>query len=200
MLTLCVLSGARVMAQDGQQPSLKVTAELVGRRFCAGEKIHILQLSVRLRYQNTGGQKIIIYRGKNFFYQSRIRGGAPGKQYEAVVLNSRFNDAQTEPVDSRRPGSAFATLQPGGTYETVVVIGVGVAPEGTERASNTIRPGEHTLQVIASSWYESRKLGEELRGRWQGHGLLWLDPVVSQPLKFNAGQDAEANDCRWRND
>jgi hypothetical protein len=200
VLALFGAPDARGVAQDTQQPSLKLTAELVGRRYCAGEKIHILQLNVRLRYQNVGGGKIILYRGKNFFYQTRIRGEEAGRPYEAVVLNSRFNDAQVEAVDGRRPGSAFVTLPPGGVYETEVVIGVGVSPEGTQRAANSIRPGEHTLQVVASSWYESRKLGEELRGRWRGHGHLWIDPVVAQPLTFNAVQDTGATDCRWRNE
>ena len=198
-LALCVAQGARGAAPaEERRPSLKLTAELVGRRWCAGERMHILQLSVRLRYQNDGGQKLIVYRGKNFFYQTRIRGGAGAEQYEVVVLNSRFNDAQAEALGGRSPGGAFVTLPPGGVYETTVVIGVGVAPFGAGRGANAIRPGEHTLQVVASTWYESRKLGEELRARWRGAGLLWLDPVATQPLTFNAGQDAPAPDCRWR--
>jgi hypothetical protein len=113
-----------------------------------------------------------------------------------VVLNSRFNDAQAEEVNGRRPGRAFVTLPPGGTYEAVIVVGVGVTPGGAERPANSIRPGEHTLQIMASSWYESRKLAEELRGRWQETGLLWIEPVATPPLTFNAGGDVRPADCR----
>ncbi len=199
LLALVGAPAARASAPEVKEPALSLTAEIVGRRYCAGERMHILQLSVRLRYRNTGGQKLIVYRGKNLFYQTRVRGGAAGAQakpYEVVVLNSRYNDAVAEAVDAPRPGGAFVTLAPGGEYETVIVVGVGVAPGGAERAANSVSPGEHTLQVVASSWYESRKLGEELRGRWRAGGLLWLDPLATAPLKFVVGGDGPVAACR----
>jgi hypothetical protein len=196
-LTLGGGLGARGTAPDARTPALKLTAEIVGRRYCAGNRLNILQLSVRLRYQNAGSQKLILYRGKNFFYQTRIRGGAAqGKPYEVVVLNSRYNDALAEDVNTRRPGSAFITLPPGGTYEDGIVVGVAVTPAGSERVANSITPGEHTLQIIASSWYESRKLAEELRGRWQGSGLLWIDPAATQTMEFDAEGGVPATACR----
>jgi hypothetical protein len=196
VLALCGVVCARGAATGEKGPALRVTAEVVGRRYCAAGKLNILQLSIRLRYQNVGGEKLILYRGKNFFYQTKIRGGAAGKPYEVVVLNSRYNDAQVEAVNDRRPGAAFITLPPGGTYETAIVNGVGVTPGGPERVAHTIEPGEHTLQIGASTWYESRKLAEELRGRWRGEGLLWIDPVVTPPLKFDVGGDAAPPPCR----
>jgi hypothetical protein len=185
---------ARASEPDDRRP-LQLTAEVVGRRSCAGGGLNILQLTLRLRYRNVGSRKLLVYRGKNLFYQTRIRGGA-GKPYELVVTNSRFNDAEAEAVDAPRPGGAFVTLRPGGTYEAEVVVGVGVVPEGSARSANTIAPGAHTLQVITSSWYESRKLAEELRERWRGSGLLWIDPVAAQPLNFEAGREAPAAPCR----
>ena len=199
VLLLSVSAAARAATPDEKSP-LRFTSEVVGRRYCVGGKLHILQLRLRLRYHNAGGQKLIVYRGKNLFYQTKIRGGPPGGpragQYEVVVLNSRFNDAQAESINGARPGAAFVVLPPGGVYETEMVIGVGVAPEGVERAANSIRPGEHTLQVIASTWYESKKLGEELRGRWRTSGLLWTEPVATEPLKFSAVPDEPATACR----
>ena len=192
LLLLLLAPHARGKEPDDRQP-LQLTAEIVGSRYCAGDRLNILQLSVRLRYRNVGGEKLVVYRGKNLFYQTRIRGGA-GKGYEVLVTNSRFNDAEAEQLGGRRPGRAFVTLRPGGTYETVVVVGVGVARG--ERVANTIAPGEHTLQVITSSWYESRRLAEQLRERWRGAGLLWIDPVAAQPLNFNAGVEAPAAPCR----
>ena len=199
LLALLGAAGGRASAPEAKAPALSLAAEIVGRRYCAGDKLDILQLSVRLRYRNTGGQKLIVYRGKNLFYQTKVRGGAGGAQakpYEVVVLNSRYNDAEAEAVSAPRPGGAFVTLPPGGEYETVIVVGVGVTPAGSERAANSISHGEHTLQVVASSWYESKKLGEELRGRWRGAGLLWLDPVATAPLKFVAGADGPVTACR----
>jgi hypothetical protein len=191
-MLLLVANGVRAAEPEDKQP-LQLTAEIVGSRYCAGDRLNILQLSVRLRYRNAGGEKLVVYRGKNLFYQTRIRGGA-GKGYEVVVTNSRFNDAEAEALGDRKPGGAFVTLRPGGTYENVVVVGVGVARG--ERVANTIAPGEHTLQVITSSWYESRRLAEQLRERWRGSGLLWIDPVAARPLNFNARPEAPAAPCR----
>lgn len=176
--------------REDKQP-LRLTAEVVGSRLCAGARVDLLQLNVRLRYQNVGVQKVIVYRGKNLFYQTRIRGGAG---YEIVVTNSRFNDAESEALGERKPGSAFVTLRPGATYETFITVGVGVARG--ERVVNTITPGAHTLQVVTSSWYESRRLAEDLRERWRTSGLLWIDPIVAQTLNFDAGLEATAAPCR----
>ncbi|HEX8501496.1 MAG TPA: hypothetical protein VF659_13010 [Pyrinomonadaceae bacterium] len=195
-----LLLGAHGAAPGGRQqqqgPPLRLTTEIVGHRYCAGDKLHILQLRLRLRYRNTGDRKLIVYQGKNLFYQTKIRGAAEGRPYEVVVLNSRFNDAQAEVINSPKPGGAFVTLAPGGVYETEMVVGVGVAAGAAERGANSIAPGEHTLRVVASSWYESKKLAEELRGRWQGSGLLWVEPVVSEPLTFTAARDEQAPRCR----
>ncbi|HEV2864265.1 MAG TPA: hypothetical protein VGX48_24925 [Pyrinomonadaceae bacterium] len=192
-------TAARAARPDEKSP-LRFTSEIVGRSYCAGGGIHILQLRLRLRYQNTGGRKLIVYRGKNLFYQTKVRGGPPTGarpwQYEVAILNARFNDAQAEAINGARPGAAFVVLPPGGLYETEIIVGVGVTPEGAGRAANTIRPGEHTLQVIASTWYESKKLGEELRGRWRASGLLWTEPVATEPLKFAAAPDGPATVCR----
>jgi hypothetical protein len=180
---------------DDRQP-LRLTAEVVGSRYCEGAGVNILQLSVRLLYRNVGSRKLVVYRGKNLFYQTRIRGGAREKPYEVLVTNSRFNDAEAEVLGERRPGSAFVTLRPGGTYETVIAVGVGVKRGAGPRGANTIEPGEHTLQVVASSWYESRRLAEELRERWRESGVLWIDPVYTPPLAFDAGRAAPAAPCR----
>lgn len=192
VLLLVVAPAARGAEPDDKRP-LQLTAEIVGSRYCAGDRLNLLQLTVRLRYQNVGSQKLFVYRGKNLFYQTRIRGGA-GKPYEVLVTNSRFNDAEAESLGERKPGGAFVTLRPGSVYETEVVVGVGVARG--ERVLNTILPGEHTLQVTTSSWYESRKRAEELRERWRGSGLLWVEPVSARPLNFNAGLEAPAAPCR----
>jgi hypothetical protein len=193
-----LLLGADCAAQDvrRQAQPLRLTSEIVGRRYCAGDKLHILQMRLRLRYRNAGERKLIVYQGKNLFYQTRIRGGAQTKPYEVVVLNSRFNDAQAEVVNAPRPGGVFVTLPPGGTHETEIVVGVGLAAEAAGRGANSIAPGEHTLQVAASTWYESRKLAEELRARWTAAGLLWVDPVASEPLAFNAVREERTPPCR----
>lgn len=195
---LFVLACVRGARAEAAPPALLLTAEVVGRRYCAGERAGILELRLRLRFHNASRGRLIVYRGKNLFYQTRIRGGREGARYEVVVLNSRYNDAQVEVVNGRRPGVAFVTLSAGETYEEEITVGVGISDgaEGAARGTNSITTGEHTLQVVTSTWYESRKLAEELRLRWMKHGHLWFDPVASAPVTFNVGRDVTAGACR----
>ena len=193
VFSLLLAPCARGAQADDRQP-LRLTAEVVGRRYCAGAGANILQLSVRLRYRNEGPVKLYVYRGKNLFYQTRVRAEGE-KPYEVVVTNSRYNDAEAEVIDAPRPPAAFRALRPGGTFETVITVGLGVVPEGAPRAANAVRPGRHTLQVVTSSWYESRRLGEELRERWRGSGLLWIEPIAAPPVAFEAGGEAPAARC-----
>lgn len=191
VLSLLCARGAR--GADDARP-LRLTAEVVESHHCVGHAANIIFFTLRLRYANAGSRRLIVYRGKNFFYQTRVRGGE-GKGYEVVVTNSRFNDAEPEELGGRRPGRAFVTLRPGGAFETVIKFGFGTPRGDAERGAHMLSPGEHTLQVITSSWYESRRLGEELRERWRGSGLLWIDPVAAPPLAFTVGGAVPAYYC-----
>lgn len=195
LFVFACLAQARAAVVAAAPPSLRLSADIVSRRYCAGMKAGILEMRLRLRYHNAGGGRLIVYRGKNLFYQTRIRGGREGARYEVVVLNSRYNDAQPEVVNSRRPGPAFVTLSAGETYEEELVVGVGVAA-GAERGANSIATGEHTLQVVTSTWYESKQLADELRRRWEKQGHLWFDSVASAPVTFTIGRDDTAGACR----
>lgn len=190
---LTLLCAPRVRGADDAQP-LRFTAEVVESHQCDGEGAHLIFFTLRLRYTNAGGRKLFVYRGKNLFYQTRVR-GLEGKGYEVVVTNSRFNDAEAEDLGERKPGRAFVTLRPGGTFETVLKFGFPVTRGDAVRTANMLRPGEHTLQVVTSSWYESRRLGEELRERWRGSGLLWIDPVAAPPLAFTVLGGAPSYRC-----
>ena len=186
------LKGA--LGADGARP-LRLTAEIVESHQCVGEGPGIFYfITLRLRYTNAGAGRLFVYQGKNLFYQTRVR-GAGGEGYEVLVTNSRFNDAEAEELGGRRPGRAFVTLRPGGTHETVVKLGFGVTLAGGGRVPNTLAPGEHTLQVVTSSWYESRRLGEELRERWRGAGLLWIDPLAAPPVAFTVFGGVPAYYC-----
>ena len=156
-------------------------------------------MRLQLQYTNVSRQKLILYRGNNLFYQTKIRPvltDPAAQPYEVVVLNARYFDERPEKIDRASPGRAFVILPPGAAYETEMVVGVGVVGEGVQRDNTAITEGEYSLHLIVSTWYESRPLAEKLRQRWQREGLLWYDPVVSLPLRFTVEKHRSVERCQ----
>ena len=87
-----------------------------------------LEMKLRLRYRNIGSQKIILYKGHDLFYQTKIR-SAPGNAagpYQVWVVNARYFDEEFEPIDQASPSKVFLSLSPGAVYTREIVIGVAV--------------------------------------------------------------------------
>jgi len=101
------------------------------------------------------------------------------------VVNSRYFD-EAETIDQTSPGKIFITLAPGAVHLREMTIGVELVTEKVDRGDSSIKVGDHTLQLIASNWYQSRAMAQKLRQEWQRKGLLWSDPLDSRPIPFLA--------------
>lgn len=205
LILLWLPSVGRAQVIGGQvkssAPPVLLRAKILSQHYCrVNRNLGNLELTVQLQFTNTGDQKLILYKGHDLFYQARIRRVAsnttPGDIYEVNILNSRYFDEQPEKIDRPTPGNVFAILQPGATFETVVTVGVGVAGTGITPGNNTIREGEHSLQLIVSTWYKSKSLAQKMRQLWQRKGLLWYDPVVSVPVNFMVENPESQFPCR----
>src|SRR5438132_7642172 len=151
------LTGA-IAAQPKPSKPLELTAEIVSQSYCAASQDSAsLELKLKLRFRNVGNQKLILYKGHDLFYQTKIRSapGNPTGTYEVWVVNSRYFDQEVEAIDQTSPSKVFITLTPGAVYSREILIGVGVVTEGVNRGDASIRAGDHTLQLIASTWYQS---------------------------------------------
>ena len=155
-------------------------------------------MKLRLRYRNTSKQKVILYKGHDLFYQTKIRAasGNPFGPYEVWVVNSRYFDEEFEPIDQASPGKAFVTLSPGKVDVREIMIGVEVVGEKVRQGDSSIRTGDHTLQLIASTWYQSRALAQKLRLDWQRKGLLWSEPLDSRSITFRVQRPAVLAPCK----
>jgi hypothetical protein len=171
-----------------QERGLQLTASVINQESCkVNASTDLLQLTLKLRYTNMGSQKVILYKGNRLFYQvfiSRSREEASTRKYEIHTTHARYFDEQPEKINASQPGGVFTTLSPGTSYETKQVISVTVAREGSSRINASIPAGEHVLHLIASTWYESRKLAEDLRERWRRSGFLWAEPIASNFTGF----------------
>ncbi len=180
------------------KPPLELTAEIISRNYCAaGSESLTLEMDLKLRYRNVGNQKLILYKGHDLFYQTRIRSAAGSAQpYEVLFLNSRYFDQEFESIDQAVPGKVFVSLSPGAVYERKLLVGIALVPEGVERGNSAIGAGDHTLQLIVSTWYKPRSLAEKLRKRWEPKGLLWFEPVASAPIHFVAVRPPSPAPCK----
>ncbi len=193
------LSPASVNGQvKPAKPSLELTAEIISQNYCAGSSdSETLEMDLRLRYRNVGNQKLILYKGHDLFYQTRIRSAVGGAQaYEVLFLNSRYFDQEFESIDQAAPGKVFVSLAPGAVYERKLLVGIALVPDGVERGNSAIAAGDHTLQLIVSTWYKPRSLAEKLRQQWERKGLLWFDPLVSPPIHFLAERPPSLAPCK----
>ena len=182
--------------------SLQLTVDLVSQNYCAvTSDFAALEIKLKLRYRNIGSQKIILYKGHDLFYQTRIRSapGNPAGPYEVWVVNSRYFDEEFEPIDQTSPSKVFLSLLPGAVYEREIMVGVGVVNDKVDRGDSSISGGDHTLQLIASTWYQSRAMAQKLRLEWQRKGLLWSDPLDSQPIHFLAQRPRVLIPCKSSN-
>jgi hypothetical protein len=186
-------------AQPKPRKPLELTVDIVSQGYCAiNQDSASLDLKLKLRFRNVSSQKLILYRGHDFFYQTKIR-TAPGNlsgPYEVWVVNSRYFDEEVEVIDRTSPGKVFVTLPPGGVYSTEIMIGVGVVTERVDRGDSAIRDGDHTLLLIASTWYQSRALAQKLRQEWQRKGLLWSEPLDSRLIHFMAQRPRVLAPCK----
>jgi len=193
---------ATAAAQPKQPKPLELTVEIVSQNYCAvNQDAAALELKLKLRFRNVGNQKLILYKGHDLFYQTKIR-SAPGNssgKYEVWVVNSRYFDQEVEAIDQMSPSKVFTTLSPGAVYATEILIGVGVVNEKVDRGDSFIRSGDHTLQLIASTWYQSRAMAQKLRQEWQRKGLLWSDPLDSRPIHFLAQRPGVLVPCKSSN-
>jgi len=185
-----------------QTPSpLVLRTKILSYYYCrVNQNLGNLELRVQLQFTNVGDQKLILYKGHDLFYQTRFRRAAsvsaPSDAYEVTILNSRYFDEQPEKIDQPTPGKVFVILQPGATFETEMTVGVGVVGSGVNRGNHALKEGEHSLQLIVSTWYKSKSLAQKMRQQWQRKGLLWFDPVISTPVNFMVENPESQFTCR----
>lgn len=184
----------------GQDVGLQLTTNIIGQRLCmVNANGNALQLTLQLRYTNTGRQKLILYKGNRLFYQIFISSSleaAAVRRNELRMTHARYYDEQPEKVVSPTPGSVFTILSPGASYETRQVISVPVAREGHGLFNVSISAGEHVLHLTSSTWYESKKMAEDLRERWRTRGFLWTDPLASNSVALVVDKNSPAVACQ----
>ncbi len=195
---LCQSAFSKPPAGQSQPKSpLRLTAEIISQSYCGiNPSTFSLQLRLRLRYTNLSSQRLIIYQGHDLFYQTRLRSDATATapQDDVMLLDMHYFDEEFERIDAASPGRVFVKLAPGDSFEREIVRGVGVT-NNRNAGGSSVQTGPHSLRVIVSTWYQSPQLAEKLRQEWQRKGLLWTQPLVSEPLNILIQQPPAATPC-----
>lgn len=196
LLALCSPASG-IQRSAPQERPLTLASEIVEQRYCEGAGgVDFLHLKIRLRFTNVGNQKLILYKGNNLFFSVWVK---PEQEtvarFEMKTTASRFLQMTPEAVDTRTPNRDFVFLSPQESFETSIAVSLPIAREEARRSRGSINNGAHLLQITASTWYESRKLGEQLRERWQRKGLLWLDPLGAMPIRFSSEKPDTVERC-----
>jgi hypothetical protein len=176
LITALLAPGAGVEA-DG--PALKLTTTAVSQEYRRGE-ISALMMRLRLRFTNTGERTIILRKDCTVvrYFVSRTAEDAAAQKY---VTHGRFTlrpDAKDESPDGAAPDEDFIILRKGESYEaeSELTLVLSVGWEGG------VREGDYVLQVKTLTWFDSIKVAQRLRERWQELGHLWSDAVTSEPM------------------
>ena len=183
----------------GQDRKVQLNIAVIERHSCATRPNRdLLALTLQLRYTNVGKEKLILYKGVRIFYQALVSrvDETLARKLEFRTSHAGYDDRNPEKLDTGSPGSMFTTLAPGATYETMKTIFVMVDRSGGARVNVAIGPGSHLVNLMVSTWYESRRLAELLRERWRGRGFLWTEPLTSNSVQFEVDDRVPEAVCR----
>src|ERR1700682_5283532 len=106
---------ATISAQPKPKPPLELSVDIASQNYCAvTSDSAALEMKLKLNYRNIGSQKIILYKGHDLFYQSRIRSApeSAAGPYDVWLVNSRYFDEEFEPIDQTSPSKVFLSLAP----------------------------------------------------------------------------------------
>ncbi|MEN3327571.1 MAG: hypothetical protein V7638_2378 [Acidobacteriota bacterium] len=120
-LLIVVVSGLLLpvsgQAQRASDPSLQLTTEILGQRYCTGDAdLDGVVLELRLVYRNTGTSPLILYKGSTNVYQIIVRKTADGTP-EANAQISWYSNGIWR-VDASSLRKSFVILQPNDIFET----------------------------------------------------------------------------------
>ncbi len=190
---LCLLIFGNFSALASEKPEVQLTTEIVSRRYCKGDsELDALGLNLKLRFENTGSQPIILYKSSDQIVQQIIRNIDGSDEVNSTLswlTSGNWN------VNESSLGKSFVVLPPNKIYETQTTAGVFVTRENVGKIAGAVGSGEHLLQIRVATWYGSQELADGLQQSWKQSGVLWTNSILSSPMKFKVDAKRKAARC-----
>lgn len=182
-----------------EQSEITLTLTVLATKYCvATEDTDILHAETLLRFTNVSGRRIILFRGSNLVVRTLVskslEEAAAGKPELDAMGTYVTSESSAKGIYGKKPGDAFITLSPGGTFETSTSVSFEVS-RTDEAPRFAIRPGSHLLQVVVSTWPQSGESPANVAARWADSGFLRYTPIKSEPAVFRVDNDRSVVDC-----
>lgn len=126
---------------------------------------------------------------------SRDFAEAAANHFEANSLLTQVTSGGGDCYKGAAPSKCFVVLPPSSSYETEGVAGTFAVRGDVREIAGAVKSGNHVLQVEVITWQETNEMAKELRSRWLRYGLLWCEPVTSEPVAFTVSRNRNVVDC-----
>jgi hypothetical protein len=204
LVTPVDLRVAESTTQQTQKPApLNLRLNISDSRYCVGDdEIDGLQLKLRFVFENRSTGPVILFKRSptpTRVMIARNLGDASAQQYELdftmTWYSERSSDDGSACYKEVAPGNCFVTIAAGSSYETDGEVRVLAVRGDSNDVPGAVKSGEHVLQLVIPTWDESAKLAQEVAGRWHSHGVLWYQPLTSEPLTFTIDKERTVVEC-----
>lgn len=204
LLGICVSCASQGSSPTTRNQPLKAVPELVTQRYCYGDaEVFSVWLNLRTKYQNQTGEPIILDKqiGKAWYsvIVARNTRNLLNGEYEYHpnidwILTDK--DPQRVKANPSSPGSDFAVLQPGQTFEGEIDTAVVAQYENPKNFAGSIRSGVHVLQLELSAWNHPGEASEFAQS-WRGVGQLVSGLIKTEQLEIRIPPNPKVEmDCK----
>lgn len=183
-----------------QPLTLQLTTKILSKEYCKGDsELDGVRLKLRLIYTNKSKQNLLLFKGSRLVSRimiSRDSEKAAANHFEVNSLLTQVTNGGGDCYKGAVPSECFVVLPPGASYGTDAVAGTFAVRGDVREVVGAVKSGNHVLQVEVITWQETNELAKELRARWLWSGLLWYEPVTSEPVAFTIPRFRRVVDCQ----
>jgi hypothetical protein len=199
IMTTCVSCAPRPVVKQ----SLRAVPRLVSQRYCYGDaEVFSVLLKLNMRYENWSKEAAILDKeiGKAWYRIAVARdfNNLAAYRYEYHPIIDWFFTDEERPVepDSDSPGSEFAILKPGQTFENEINTAVIAQYENLQNFPGSIRSGVHVLQMELSAWNHPGA-PDYYAASWRDRGQLVTGLIKTEPLQIQVPSNPKVEaDCK----
>jgi len=179
---------------------VKAIPEVIGTRYCYGDaELFSVWLRLRVKYVNRTDKTLILDKeiGKAWYGEKVARNLgelAAGKyEYNPIIDWFYDKDKLPEQQNADSPGSDFAVLAPGQTFESEINASVFVQYENPKNFAGSIRSGPHVFQMELSAWSHPGDASAFAKS-WRNFGELVTGVIKTEPLEIRIPSDPKVEE------
>jgi hypothetical protein len=176
------------LATTAHEPPVKAVPELISQRYCSGDaEVFSVWLRLRMTYTNQTDETLILDKeiGKVWYgvkVARTLEDLNAGKYEYNPNIDWFFTDQDKLPKNPSlaAPGTAFAILSPGQSFESEIDTSAVAQYESAKNVAATMRSGTHVFQMELSAWNHAG-LPSEFEKSWK-KGRIVTGSIKTEPI------------------